>query len=148
MSRASQSNGISILGIVVLVKQYTPVKGTCSWVKEKAQKKSWDHLLFWKNKIPSKLSLYNFFDNFFNSHSSLIVKLYERGLYGIGTARKGRKGMLEMFVDRKMKRGDFEYFYSDKVAWCKWLDRRSVTMLFSNVERMATTSTFPRRQKG
>ena len=56
--------------------------------------------------------------------------------------------MPEMPDDRKMKRGDFEYLYSDKVACCKWLDRRSVTILFSNVEGMATTSTVPRRQKG
>ena len=56
--------------------------------------------------------------------------------------------MPEMPVDRKMKRDDFKYLYSDKVACCKWLDRRSVTMLFSKVEGMAATSTVPRRQKG
>ena len=67
---------------------------------------------------------------------------------GIGTAQKDRKGILEMHVSRKMKRGDFEYLYSEKVACCKWLDRRSVTMLFSNVEEIATKSTVPCRQKG
>ena len=59
----------------------------------------------------------------------------------IGTARKDRKGLLEMPVNKKMKIGDFEYFYSDKVACCKMLDRRLVTMLFSNVEAVKRTST-------
>ena len=49
-----------------------------------------------------------------------------------------------MSVDRKMKRVDFEYLYSDKVTCCKWLDSRSVTRLFSNVEGMATV---PNQQK-
>ena len=71
-----------------------------------------------------------------------------RGLYDIGTTRKDRKGMREMPVERKMQKGDFKYLYSDKVACCKWLDRRSVKVLSSNVEGMATTSTAPHRQKG
>ena len=87
-------------------------------------------------------SLFPFFDNFCNS-STLIVKLYESCLYGIGTAQKDRKGMLEMLVGRKVKRGDFKYLHPDTIARCKWLNRRSVTMLFSNVEWMATTSTVP-----
>ena len=53
-----------------------------------------------------------------------------------------------MPVDIQVKRDDFDFLYSDKVACCKWLDRRSVTILFSNVEGMATTSTVPRPQKG
>ena len=88
-----------------------------------------------------------FFDNFFNS-PSLITKLYDRGLYGVGTARKDRVGMPEMTADRKMRRSDHDYMYSDKVACCKWFDRRSVLMLFSNIEGMLTTSTVLRRQKG
>ena len=74
------------------------------------------------------------------------MKLYETGFYGIGTVGKDRKGMPEMPVDRKMKRGDFEYLYSDNVACSEWLGRRSVTMLFGYVEEMAT-STVPHRQK-
>ena len=53
-------------------------------------------------------SLFSFFDNFSNS-PTLIVKLYESCLYGIGTAQKNRK---EMLVDRKVKRGDLKYLYS------------------------------------
>ena len=62
--------------------------------------------------------------------------------------REDRKAIWEMPVDRKTKRDDFEYLYSDKVAYCKWLDRRSVAMLLSNVEGMATTSTTSHLQKG
>ena len=53
-----------------------------------------------------------------------------------------------MPFDRQIKRADFEYLYSDKIVCCKWLDRRSVAMLFSNAEGMATTSTVPLQQKG
>ena len=88
-----------------------------------------------------------FFNKFFNS-PSLITKLYDRGLYGVGTSRKDRVGMPEMMVDRKMRRGDHDYMYSDKVGCCKWFDRRSVLMLFSNIEGMSTTSTILCRQKG
>ena len=58
------------------------------------------------------------------------MKLYDRGLYGTCNPQKDRKGMQEMPVDKKMKAGDIECLYSEKVACCKWFDRRSVTMLF------------------
>ena len=88
-----------------------------------------------------------FFDNFFYS-PSLITKLYDRGLYGVGTARKDSVGMPELTADRKMRRGDHDYMYSDKVACCKWFTRHSVLMLFSSIEGMSTTSTVLRQQKG
>ena len=72
---------------------------------------------------------------------------YDRGLYGVGTARKDRVGMPEMTADRKMRR-DHNYMYSDKRACCKWFDRRSVLMLFSNIEGISTTSTVLYRQNG
>ena len=53
-----------------------------------------------------------------------------------------------MAVDRKMRRGDHGYMYSDKVACCKSFDRRSVLMLFSSIEGISTTSPILRRQKG
>ena len=43
--------------------------------------------------------------------------------------------------DRKIKRDDFGYLYSNKIACCKWLDRPSVTMLFCNVKGTASKST-------
>ena len=53
-----------------------------------------------------------------------------------------------MLVDREMSRSDIKYVFSNKVPYCKWLDRCSVTMLFSNVEGMAIASTVPHQQKG
>ena len=110
------------------------IKLNCTRVKKNPQKKIWDQMLFWKWLTPFKIviDIYIFY-SFFNS-PLLIVKLYERSLYGIGTTRKDRKGMPEMPFDRKMKRSEFEWLYSDKVACCKSLDRPSVTMLFSNLK--------------
>ena len=75
------------------------------------------------------------------------MKFYEGGLYDIGTVQKNRKGMQQMPVERKIKRDDFKHLYSSKVPCCNWLDRRLVTMLFSDVEGMTTTSTIPHQQK-
>ena len=87
-----------------------------------------------------------FFDNFFNS-PSLIIKLFDKGLYGIGTARMDRKGMPKMKPDKQMKKGDHECQFTDKVTCCKWFDRRSVTMLFSNISGIQSTSTVQQRMK-
>ena len=139
--KTNQSNGFSSFGIVVLVKQDTSINYTCTWVKKRGRK-SRTRCCF-KNDRSSHCI---FFDIVFNSHS--LVRLYERGLYCIGTVRKDRKGIPEMPVDRQTMRADFKYLYSDKVACCKWFDRHSITLLFSNAEGLATTSTVPRRQKG
>ena len=71
------------------------------------------------------------------------MRRYDRDLYGICNSQKDRKGMREMPVDRKMKAGDSQYLSSEKVPFCKWFDRRSVTMLFSNDEGI-----FPTTKKG
>ena len=138
----------------MVVKQDASINLTCTRVKKKAQKKTSNQMLFgkWLNSFKIVTVCFFFFDNLFNS-LPLIVKLYEKGLYG--TAWKDTKGMLEKPLERKMKRADFGYWYSNIVARCKWLGRRSVKVLFSNVERMAATllsfrekrnsSTFPRR---
>lgn len=88
-----------------------------------------------------------FFDNFFNS-VSLITKLFDNGIYGVGTARMDRKGMPKELKAGQMKRGDNRFLFSDKVACCVWFDRRPVTMLFSNITGMQSTSTVQRRQEG
>ena len=86
------SQWVSRFGIVVPVKEDTSINLTCTWVRKKAQKKILDQVLFWKWMNPFKMSLNIFFvDNFFNSLSQS-VKLYKRGLYGIGTAWKVKKG--------------------------------------------------------
>ena len=57
-----------------------------------------------------------YFDNFFNS-TTLIKTLFDIGIYGIGTVRSNRKGMLP---DRSMEQGDVEFQFSTKVGCCKW----------------------------
>ena len=95
MSKTIQANGFSSFGVVVLMKQDTSINFTFTWVKNKVQKKIRDQVMFWKWLGPFKIV---------TVCVSLIVKLYW-------------KGMLEIPVDRKMRRGDF--VYSDKVVCCK-----------------------------
>ena len=83
-----------------------------------------------------------FFDNFFNSPSP-VEKLYQRGIYGIGTIRKDRKHMPSMVPDKAMK--DHEFQYSDKAISCKWFDNRAVHLLGSNVEGFDAVSVVSRR---
>ena len=56
--------------------------------------------------------------------------------------------MAEMTGDKNMKRGDDEFLFSNKVDCCKWFGNQSLTILFSNVEGMATISTVLCYQKG
>ncbi len=88
-----------------------------------------------------------YFDNFFNS-PTLIKRLYERGLYGIGTVRSNRKHMPEMLADKQMQRGDSQYHYCDSVLACKWMDNRGVLMVATAVDGFDMTSTVQRRGKG
>ena len=86
-----------------------------------------------------------FFDNFFNS-SFLIIRLFDKGFYGVGTIRIDRKRMSNWKRDKQMKRGNHEYQFTDKVACCKWFDQWSVTMLFSNISGIKSTSTVQRQR--
>ena len=66
-----------------------------------------------------------------------------RGLYGIVNAQKDKKGISEMPVNRKMRRGNFEYLHSNKVTYCKRFDRRSVAMLFIMLKELQQHLLFP-----
>ena len=46
-----------------------------------------------------------------------------------------------MTADKKMKRGDIEFLFSEKVDCFKWFDNQTVSVLFSNAKGMATIST-------
>ena len=52
-----------------------------------------------------------YFDNFFNS-PKLIEKLFQKGIYGIGTVRANRKQMPKMIDDKQMKKGDCEFLFN------------------------------------
>ena len=74
-----------------------------------------------------------YFDNFFNS-PKLIEKLFQKGIYGIGTVRTNRNQMPKMIDDKQMKRGDCEFLFSGNTMACKWMDNPSVLVLSSVLE--------------
>ena len=88
-----------------------------------------------------------YFDNFFNS-PKLIEKLFQKGIYGIGTVRANRKQMPKMIDDKQMKRGDCEFLFSGNTMACKWMDNRSVLLLPSTLEGMNDILSGQRREKG
>ena len=87
-----------------------------------------------------------YFDNFFNS-PKLIEKLFQKGIYGIGTVRANRKQMPKMIDDKQMKRGDCEFLFSGNTMACKWMDNRSVLLLSSALEGMNDILSVQRREK-
>ena len=46
-----------------------------------------------------------------------------------------------MTAEKNMKQGDNEFLLSEKMNCSKWFDNQSVTILFSDVKRIATIST-------
>jgi len=88
-----------------------------------------------------------YFDNFFSS-PLLINKLYENGIYAIGTARVNRKQMPKLKGDKDMKRGDMDFQYSETVFCCKWYDNKAVLLLGSSVDGIDGSSNVLRRMKG
>ena len=88
-----------------------------------------------------------FFDNFFNS-PTLIQKLHDNGLYGLGTARSDRINMPQMKKDKEMKPGDYQCKFYNHIACIKWYDSKSVMLLGSHLEEITSISTVQRRLKG
>ena len=76
-----------------------------------------------------------YFDNFFNS-PKLIEKLFQKGIYGIGTVRANRKQMPKMIDDKQMKMEDCELLFSRNIMACKWMDNWSKLFLSSALEVM------------
>ena len=85
--------------------------------------------------------------DFFNS-PKLIEKLFQKGIYGIGTVRANRKQMPKMIDDKQMKRGDCKFLFSGNTMACKWMDNRSVLLLSSALEGMNDILSVQRREKG
>ena len=71
-----------------------------------------------------------FFDNFFTS-PALLVKLLEMGIYATGTVRANRKNMPVLKHDKEMKRGEHNWFSSNHLSAIKWMDNKSVILLFN-----------------
>ena len=88
-----------------------------------------------------------YFDNFFNS-PKLIEKLFQKGIYGIGTVRANRKQMPKMIDDKQMKKGDCEFLLSGNTMACKWMDNQSMLFSSSALEGMNYILSVQRREKG
>ena len=87
-----------------------------------------------------------YFDNFFNS-LSLIIKLFDKVLYGIGTARMDRKGMPEIKPEKQMKKNDrISVYWQNCLLQMIWWTISHT--LLSNISVMQLTSTVQRRMKG
>ena len=87
-----------------------------------------------------------YFDNFFNS-PKLIEKLFQKGIYGVGTVRANRKQMPKMINDKQMKKVGCEFLFSGNTMACKWIDNRSVLLLSLSFEGMNDIVS-ERREKG
>ena len=64
----------------------------------------------------------------------LVNKLYEKGIYCVGTVRRDRRNMTIMRNDNEMKRGDIEFQFTENRAAVKWFDNRGVTLLGAGLE--------------
>ena len=87
-----------------------------------------------------------FFDNFFTS-PAVLLKLLEMGIYVTGTVRANRKNMPVLKHDKEMKRGEYDWFFSNHLSAIKWMDNKSVILL-SNYFNPKKTQQIERRVKG
>ena len=69
-----------------------------------------------------------FFGNCFTS-PSLILKLFQDGIYATGTVRSNRKHTPTLKADKQMKRGEHDWLPLDTISTTKWMDKRSVILL-------------------
>ena len=77
-----------------------------------------------------------------------MAKLFEKGIYCIGTVRNDRKNMVVMKKDNTMKRGDIDFQYADDVVALKWYDNHGVTLVGTCLEGCNQTSSVSCRVKG
>ena len=88
-----------------------------------------------------------YFDNFFKS-PALIPKLFDDGIYGIGTVRPNCKTMPKLPDDKNMKRGDIHYQHFKKMICIKRKVNLGVVFLGSNNDAADDCSSVQRREKG
>ena len=88
-----------------------------------------------------------YFDNFFNS-PILVAKLFNKGIYCLGTVGSDRKNMAVMKKGKDMKRGDIHFQYANNVVAVRWFDNWGVIMVGTCLEECDKTSTVSRKVKG
>ena len=64
-----------------------------------------------------------FIDNFFNG-PTLIQKLHDNWLYGLGTARSDRINMAQMKKDKEIKPGDYQCKFYNHLSCIKWYNNK------------------------
>ena len=87
-----------------------------------------------------------YFDNFFNS-PTLVEKLFNRGIYCLGTVQSDWKNMAIMKKD-KDKGNDIDFYYTNNVVAVKWIDNHGRTMFGTFLEECNKLPTVTRRVKG
>ena len=87
-----------------------------------------------------------FFDIFFNS-PALIDKLFEDGIYIIGTVLSNWKQMPKLKEDNKMSRSESDFHYSKNIICSKWCNNKPV-LLATNIAGMIGVSNVIRQTKG
>ena len=124
------------IGADVTVKQVTSINQNCTKGELKLDSSVvLDLCQFLKNTY-----CHVFFDTFFNSRT-LIQKLHDNGLYGLGTACSDRINMSQMKKDKEMKRVDYQCKFYNQRACIKWYDNKSVMLLGSHLEEITSIST-------
>ena len=88
-----------------------------------------------------------FFGNFFNS-PTLIQKLHDNGLYGLGTAHSDGINMSQMKRNREKKRVDYQCKFYNHITCIKQCDNKSVMLLGNHLEEMTSILTVQRKLKG
>ena len=88
-----------------------------------------------------------YFDNFFNS-LTLVEKLFDRGIYCLGTVQSDLKNMAIMKKDKDMKRGGIDCQYANNKVAVKWFVNRGGTMVGTRLEECNKVSTVTHRVKG
>ena len=88
-----------------------------------------------------------YFDNFFNS-PTLFEKLFDKGIYCLGTIRSEQKNKAVLKNDNDMKRGDLDFQNANNVVPAKWFGNRGVTMIGTCLEECDKISTVSCRVKG
>ena len=96
----------------------------------------------WQNRWKNCFSLFVFF-----SSTTLVKRLFENNIYATETVRSSKKQMPTTTDDKKMKRGDSQFLFSNKVTDCKWMDNWSVLLLLTALEGLNNLSTFQWKEK-
>ena len=63
-----------------------------------------------------------------------MAKLFDRGIYCIGTVRIDRKNMAVMKKYNTMKWGDTDFQYADNIVAVNWYDNRGFTLVGTCLE--------------